>query len=358
MISVQQAIEIFKTNCPQKTIETIDLLDTLDRVLAETIIAPIPSPPYTNSAMDGFAMRWADVKDATESNPVKLNIIGESSAGHPFAGVVINGASIRISTGAIVPDGLDTVVAIELCEVDDTVLTIKSVRKKHQHLRFAGEEFEVGQNLLMEGTKIGSAQIALMASLGFARIKVYRRPTVSILTTGSELVPFDQKAEPHQLRDSNTPMLKSVIKEAGAEFVKAIHVEDDPQKTKDALEQAAQSSNIIITSGGVSMGVHDHIRDMALEAGFEQLFWKVRQKPGKPLFLAKRGSVLLIALPGNPVSAFMCFKHYVRPLLQKIQGKKYDWPRIKSKTLYPIDNKGDRLQMMRVRLKQSGGELP
>lgn len=358
MISVQQAIEILKSHCPEREIETVGLLDALGRVLAEKIISPVPSPPYTNSAMDGFIMRWQDVENANENNPVKLNIVGESSAGHPYDGTIQAGTTIRISTGAIVPKGVDTVVPIELCETKNDLLTIRKVKKKHQHVRFAGEEFEAGQELLFDGTEIGSAQIALLASLGVYQIKVYKRPKVSIITTGSELVPFDQKAEPHQLFDSNTPMLKSAIKEAGAEVVKAIHVEDNPIKTKEIIEQAAKFSDIIISSGGVSMGVHDHVRDMAIEAGFAELFWKVRQKPGKPMFAAKKEKTLLISLPGNPVSAFMCFKHYIRPLLQNIHGRKFDWPKIKSSMPYDIENKGDRVQLMRVRLRYKQNGIP
>jgi len=153
-------------------------------------------------------------------------------------------------------------------------------------------------------------------------------------------------------------MLQSLLKESAAEMIGSVHVEDDPLKTKYAIVNAAKSSQIIITSGGVPMGVHDHVRDMALQAGFEQLFWKVKQKPGKPMFVAKKEGTLLISLPGNPVSAFMCFKHYVQPLLKNIQGKNFDWPKTKSEISHNIENKGDRLQMMRVRFVHNQADFP
>jgi len=145
-------------------------------------------------------------------------------------------------------------------------------------------------------------------------------------------------------------MLTNTVIEAGAEVSKTTHVQDDPVKTKEVIELAAKTSDIIITSGGVSMGEHDHVRDMALEAGFDELFWKVSQKPGKPIFVAKKDNTLLISLPGNPVSAFMCFKHYVRPLMQKIQGREFGWSKIKSQAKSDIENNGDRTQLMRVSL--------
>jgi molybdopterin molybdotransferase len=353
VISVQQTIEILKQNQPPRKIIEVALMQSLGMVLAAEISAKIASPPYTNSAMGGFAVHWADVQNATVDNPAELSIIGESSAGSPFSGRIEGKQAIGISTGAIVPAESDAIIPVEHTTVDQDVLKVFKASQKHQHIRFAGEEYSKGQKLLDPGIEIKSGHIALIASQGISHIKVYKKPAVTIMTTGSELVPFDAKAESYQLRDSNTPMLISAVLEAGAEIKETIHIKDDPKQTLKKLEQAARNSDIIISSGGVSMGRHDHVRDMALKAGFNELFWKVKQKPGKPMFLAGKGRTLLIALPGNPVSAYICFKHYVRPLLQSIWGKGFNWPTKKACALKDIANNIDRTQLMRVKLNTS-----
>lgn len=348
MITVEQTIKIIKENIPERTTEKINLPDALGRVLAEEIVSPIDSPTYNNSAMDGFAARWQDVEAARE-HEVSLKISGESSAGHPFDGILQKETAIRISTGAIVPESADCIIPIEKCRVDTDTVTILSVHKKNQHIRFAGEEFQKGRKLLDPAIRIGSAQVALLASLGIKEVSVYQKPRVAIMTTGSELVAFDQSIQSHQLRDSNTPMLSAAVMEAGGQVVRTFHAKDDPGQTQHIIETAAKEARVIISSGGVSMGVHDHIRDTALKTGFKELFWKIKQKPGKPMFLAKRDETLLIALPGNPVSAYICFKHYVRPMLQNAAGHDFNWSTVKAKTTKEIVNSGDRKQLLRVR---------
>lgn len=357
MISVQKTIEILKENQPRQKVAIVKLLDSLSMVLAEGIFATIDSPPYNNSAMDGFAAMWPDVERTTSENPVELNIVGESRAGHPYDGTLGPGQAIRISTGAIVPGFLDAVIPIELCEVASDKVKILEVKKRYQHIRYAGEEFARGDKLLDPDITINSSHIALMASLGLAEIKAIKRPEITIITTGSELVPFDQPLQPHQLWDSNTPMLTTAVLEAGGIIAETIHVQDDPQLTKQAILDSMQESDLIISSGGVSMGEHDHVRDMALEAGFDELFWKVQQKPGKPMFLAKKDETLLIALPGNPVSAYICFKHYIRPLIQSMQGKAFSWPTTQAVAAEDIVNKMDRKHLMRVKFSYKNGDL-
>lgn len=355
MISVENTIRIIKENIPQREIETVHLMDALNRILADEIISPFDSPAVNNSAMDGFAVRWIDFEKM--SGDIKsFKIIGESRAGYPFAGKMLPDSAIRISTGAIVPFDADCVIPIEKCRVDDDKIITDNAHKKNQHIRFAGEEFRKGQKLLESGSLIGSARIALLATLGFAEVNVFKKPRVSIITTGSELIRFSEKADIHQLRDSNTPMLNSAITEAGGSVLKALHADDDFNATQKMISDAMPGAQVIVTSGGVSVGVHDHVRDAALELGFTELFWKVNQKPGKPMFMAKKESLLLFALPGNPVSAYMCFKHYVRPLLQNIYGLPFSWPVIKALAKDDIQNKSNRKQFMRIRLSEYNGE--
>ena len=351
MISVQETIATIKKNQPPKKITSIKLLDSHNMVLAEEIFATIDSPPYNNSAMDGFAATWPDVENSSKENPVELNIVGESSAGHPYDGMLGSGQAIRISTGAIVPDFLDAVIPIEHCEVAGNKVKILDAKKRYQHIRYAGEEFGRGDKLLDPEITINSSHIALLASLGLSEIMVYKKPDITIITTGSELIPFEQETKSHQLRDSNTPMLLSAAKEAGANVIETVHLKDDPELTKATILNALTKSDLIISSGGVSVGEHDHVRDMALKAGFEELFWKVKQKPGKPMFLAKKDNTLLIALPGNPVSAYICFKHYISPLLKSIQGKKFSWPTKQAISAETIENQMNRKHLMRVRFE-------
>jgi len=353
VISINQAIEIIKKNIPSRKTGVVSTSDSLGYVLAEKTLATISSPPYTNSAVDGFAVSWQDVEKIKENNPVVLPIAGESSAGFPVGEKIVPHSAYRISTGAIVPEDLDTIIPIEQCEVSGNKVKILAANKKHQHVRFAGEEFKEGSELLQPGTVIGSSQLALITSLGITEVKVYRKATVTIITTGSELVPFDQTVESHQLRDSNTPMLRAAVIEANGELGQVIHVKDDPQLTKEVLLNAVCRSDLIITSGGVSMGEHDHVRDMALECGFNELFWKVRQKPGKPMFFARKKNTLLMALPGNPVSAYLCFKHYVNPLINYLSGRKFEWPVKKAVIQSEIKNTSDRTKLMSVKLKYS-----
>ncbi len=359
MISINRALAIIKNNLPERKTTVVPISDALGHVLADKIMAPLPSPPFTNSGVDGFAIAWQDVEKVTAKNPAVLSVAGESSAGFPVADKIEPHCAYQISTGAIVPEGLDMVIPIEQCEVNGDTVRILKTDKQYQNVRFAGEEFMQGEELLPSETVIGSEHLALITSLGIQAVKVYQKAKVTIITTGSELVPFDQKVASHQLRDSNTPMLRAAVIEANGELVRAIHVKDDPQLTKEALINAAKESDIVVSSGGVSMGKHDHVRDMALACGFKELFWKVKQKPGKPMFLASKKNTLLMALPGNPVSTYMCFKHYVRPILNHLSGRAFEWPLQKAVMQSEVRNTGDRTNLMRVKLKScSQSDLP
>ena len=359
MISIKHALEIIKANLPERKTTVVSTSDALGYVLAEKVQATISSPPYTNSGVDGFAVSWRDVEKVNANKPVILSVAGESSAGFPVTDKIAPHCAYRISTGAIVPDGLDTVIPIEHCEVNGNMVSIIRTGKQYQNVRFAGEEFRQGEELLPSETVIGSEQLALIATLGIKAVNVYQKAKVTVITTGSELIPFDQKVGSHQLRDSNTPMLTAAVIEANGELVRAIHVKDNPQLTKEALLQTAKQSDIVITSGGVSMGEHDHVRDMALASGFKELFWKIKQKPGKPMFLACNKNTLLIALPGNPVSAFMCFKHYATPVINYLSGRAFKWPVKKAVMQSEIRNTSDRTNLMRVKLKCTNqSELP
>ncbi|MBW2471640.1 MAG: molybdopterin molybdotransferase MoeA [Deltaproteobacteria bacterium] len=361
MISIQEALRILQENLPDPKIDTVDLTDAFGRYLAEPVVAPEGSPRYTNSAMDGYALRWADVMAASPENPMKLKVIGESMAGMPYDSEVGCNEAVRISTGAMLPMGTDTVVRVEdTAAPSDTEVEILAVRSQGQDVRHEGEEFRCGDELFQPCTKLTARQLALLATVGQEQVKVFASPRVSILITGSELASSeDRDIRSFQIRDSNSIMLKTALQEAGAEVHSCVNVEDELQATVEALSRAAAlEDDFIICSGGVSVGNHDHVKEAAGEIGFSELFWRIRQKPGKPLFVARKGKAFLFGLPGNPVSAFMCFAHYIRPLLFTIRGRGMTWRTITAMAGGEIANRGSRTNFIRVKLEQKPGRLP
>jgi molybdopterin molybdotransferase len=361
MISIQEALQILEENLPDPRIDTVDLAEAHGRYLAEAISAPEPSPRYTNSAMDGYAVRWPDVMAASQETPVMLKVIGESRAGLPFAGEVKAQEAVHISTGAMLPTGADTVVRVEdTRKPTDAAVEILAVRFQGQDVRYEGEEFSCGDELLCAGTKLSARQLAILATVGHHQVKVFAPPRVSILITGSELASSEAtEIKSHQIRDSNSIMLQSVLQEAGASVHSCSNVEDELQATIDAISKAFnQGVDFILCSGGISVGDHDHVKEAAEKVGFKELFWRIRQKPGKPLFAAQKDSTYLFGLPGNPVSAYMCFVHYIRPLLFTIRGRGMTWKTITAMAGGEIANTGKRTNFIRVKIDQQDGQLP
>jgi molybdopterin molybdotransferase len=361
MISIQEALQILQENLPEERVDTVDLSAAYGRYLAESITAPEPSPRYTNSAMDGFALRWSDVMGAVAESPAMLKVVGESRAGVPFDREVNSGEAVRISTGAMLPPGADTVIRVEdTRKPGDEVVEVLTVRCQGQDIRYEGEEFCSGDELLCAGTRLSARQLALLASIGHQRVKVFSAPRVSILITGSELAPAaEQRIKPYQIRDSNSIMLVSALQEAGATVHSCANVEDELQATINAVSNAASEDvDFILCSGGISVGDHDHVKEAAQKVGFKELFWRIRQKPGKPLFAAQKDATYLFGLPGNPVSAYMCFTHYIRPLLFTGRGRNLSWKTITAMAGGKIANHGKRTNFIRVKLEQKQGQLP
>lgn len=360
MISIREAFNILQENLPEQKKESVYLTKAYSCYLAEDIYAPEPSPRYTNSAMDGYAVRWEDVAKASRENPAVLAIVGESQAGKPFTGRVGKGEAIRISTGAVLPVDTDTAVRVEDTDEHDDVVQIFSVRHKGQDVRFRGEEFQEGEVLLPRGTHLRTRQLTLLASVGIEKILVYSAPEVALLVTGTELVStHDSGIKPFQIRDSNTIMLEYSVRENGGEIIHSGYVDDNLENTKILINSIAEKQPaIILCSGGVSVGRHDHVKKAAEEAGFTELFWRIKQKPGKPLFAARRKNTLLFGLPGNPVSAYMCYIHYVRPIMAYLKGRKEANAPVTAKVPCCITNKGKRTNFLRVNADFSTGEIP
>lgn len=357
IISIQQALNLLKKNIPERVSVRHTIHQAIGKYLAEDVVAPEPSPRFTNSAMDGFGVRWEDVENVQNGVPIDLKIIGESQAGTEFDGVVGPFEAIRISTGASLARGCDTVIRVEDTSDKGDWVSIKKVTRPGQDVRQKGEEFMQGEPLLHRGNRITAPQVALLASVGIKAVQVFQPCRVALLITGSELVSAGESVGPYQIRDSNMIMLEAAVEATGAQVTQSVIVQDDEKKTAEAISEV--KADVILCTGGVSIGKHDHVKSAALKSNFKPIFWRIRQKPGKPLFFARKEKQLLFGLPGNPVSAFMCFTHYVRPLLGNLQGLAFGWPIVSGEAEVDIVNTGNRTNLMRVKLRwqPDGGYL-
>lgn len=356
MISVDNAKKIINENLPGLKFKEIGYTNALGLVLSEDIYSNVNMPGFTNSAMDGFAVKWEDVKEISE-RVIKLKIIGESAAGIPFKGTSEMKTAVRINTGALLPEEFDTVVPIENVAVENDFIVIKSVKKKYQNVRYAGEEFKIGDLLLSKNTVVNPPEIALLASSGVEKVKVYEPLKVTIIITGTELISGGTEINESQIRESNSIMLSSLFNDAGSNVEKIIKIGDSLNDTILAIKEAESISDIIILSGGVSVGPHDHVKEASEKNGFKELFWKVNQKPGKPLFFAKKEKTILFGLPGNPVSALMCALYYIYPILIELSGKKTNNNFIKAISKKNIMNKQDRAHFMRAKIINDGENI-
>ncbi|MBI9071609.1 MAG: molybdopterin molybdotransferase MoeA [Melioribacteraceae bacterium] len=349
MITVAEAKNIIDNNKISSRIENITVENSLERILAENIFSPLSSPLFTNSAMDGFAVKWSDVEDFG-LNSIELRVCGESRAGSQFKGTLNSGEAIKISTGAMLPSSADTIIPVEDTETESNKVIVKYAKAKNQHVRFKGEEFETGKLLLEKGSKIDPPKLALLVSMGIENVKVFSKIRVAIITTGTELIKLGKKKEESQIYDSNTIMLKSAVKLSGGITDYCLSAKDNLEETVEAILEIRDKVDIILFSGGVSVGPHDHVKDAADKAGFKKLFWKVHQKPGKPLFMAIRGNTLLFGLPGNPVSALMCYTFYVHPVIIGFENNAGLLKTMNVRSKDPVNNEVPRDHFMRVKL--------
>lgn len=312
MLSVDKAITLIdQTPCGR--IRVLKPLDqALGAVLAEGIVAPMSLPPFRQAAMDGYALIYADV-------PV-FDVVGEVKAGDLEPKTLKPGQAMRIFTGARVPVGADTVVMQEHTEEQDLRMRLTRPIIPYRHIRQVGEQIEQGTEVFSPGTFLHEATIGLLASLGISQVWVYRSPKVSILLTGNELVPLGQQLAPGQMYASNDVMLKAALQQARVESPQLIRVKDDLQATQTLLGQALDTSDAVLVSGGVSVGKYDLVRPALAALGVECLFYKVRQKPGKPLWFGRKGDRFVFAMPGNPAASLTCYYLYVLPFIRRFRG--------------------------------------
>lgn len=312
-ISFLEAREIIMQTASRLPGERVSLEEALGRTLAEGISSTEDIPPFDNSAMDGYAVRREDCLEA----PCSLNVIGDIPAGFLFDREVVSGTCARIMTGAPVPRGADAIVPVEKTRPEGNTVCIEKCPAEHAHIRWAGEDVKSGEQILHAGSVITPPTIGMLATLGAVPVPVTERPRVSVISTGDEIIPPDKTPGPGQIRNSNGPALAAQVCSAGGVVQSLMHAPDDPDQLREIVERA-QEAHIILFAGGVSMGEYDCVQTTLVEMGAVWKFWKVKQRPGKPLIFGTLGAALLFGLPGNPVSSAMCFEIYVRPLLARM----------------------------------------
>jgi molybdopterin molybdotransferase len=319
MISVAEAVQIVRQQTPVLASETVQIEAAMGRVLAQDIVADSDLPPFDRSQMDGYAVRAEDVKSA----PVRLRIVGESAAGRGWHHKLEEGQAVRIMTGAPVPAGADSVQQVELAHElkDKTVVELLESVEVGRSIVKQGAEIRAGETILNAGTTINAAMMAVLAAFGYAKVEVFRRPRVGVLATGTELVPIDQKPGQDQIRDSNNYSIGAYAKLAGAVVERLPLSGDETSLLKKQIMDAAERCDMIVTSGGVSMGVYDVTKSALKELDAEIFFERVALRPGKPTVFARLpNGTLVFGLPGNPVSVSVTFNLFARAALRAMQG--------------------------------------
>ena len=316
MLSVEEALnrilKAFDTLAP----ETVSLNDGLGRVLASDLKARLTQPPADVSAMDGYAVRASDLQKL----PAELQVVGEAPAGGCYPKELLAGQAVRIFTGGPVPAGADTIIIQENTQQADKLVLIKEGEKPGRYIRPAGLDFKEGETGLEKGTLLTARDLALAAAMNHPWLEVYRKPRVAILATGDEVVLPGQNIGPNQIVSSNTTALMAFVRECGGEPI-SLGIAPDDRDALARLARGAEGADLLLTTGGASVGDHDLIRSVLGEQGLELDFWRIAMRPGKPLIFGKLGKTPMIGLPGNPVSTLVCAYIFARPALKKMTGQ-------------------------------------
>ncbi|MCL2543110.1 MAG: molybdopterin molybdotransferase MoeA [Nocardioidaceae bacterium] len=339
---------------PPSEPELLPAAEALGRVLAEPVVAREQLPSFANSAMDGYAVRAADVAGASPDSPVRLPVGGDIPAGAPV-GTLAPGVALRIMTGAPVPDGADAVVEVEATDGGTTTVEIREAREAGTFVRKAGSDVRAGDEVLPRGSVLGAAQVGILHALGVATVACVRRPRVLVLSTGSELA-VDPEPGSGRIRDANGPMLAAAVLDAGAVAVPHLSTTDDVPTFLAALEAALPDVDLVLTSGGVSAGAYEVVKDALGPRGVS--FTKVAMQPGMPQGIGTYDGVPVVCLPGNPVSSLVSFEVFVRPALRRRAGNPHPERPVVSATLTePLTSPAGRRQLRRGRLDRAAGTV-
>lgn len=315
MTSIEEAKNIINNNTSFLNKTKCDINKALGYVLAQDIYSTINLPSFNQSAMDGYALNFS------ESEHTEFNIVGEIKTGDSHNHTLQKGECFRIFTGAMIPNNTTAVVMQENVSVNGNKIIIDSLPKPKQNIRPIGEQIEKEQRALQKGTTLNAAAIGFLSALGITEVEVYKKPIISIVVTGNELTKPSQKLEVGKIYESNSQMLSAALQTNGFETHKIIWVKDDLKSTVEQLELASKESDVVLISGGISVGDHDYVESALNKIGVNTLFYKVNQKPGKPLYFGKNEKSLFFALPGNPSAALICYYNYVLSALKKMRGE-------------------------------------
>ncbi len=338
---------------PVAGVKRVATRSALGRVLAEEVVPAFDVPAHDNSAMDGWALRAADLRPGSES---VLTEVGSALAGKAFAGAVGPGQCVRVMTGAVLPRGADTVVIQEVVKADGTRITVPAGQKQGQNVRAAGEDLKTGVPVLRPGRALTPADLGLIASLGIGEVAVRRRLRVAFFSTGDELASIGQPLAPGQVYDSNRYTLHGMLTRLGVELADMGVVRDDPRALEDALRSAAASADAIVTSGGVSVGEADFVKQVMARLG-EVLFWKIAMRPGRPMAFGRIDNAFLFGLPGNPVAVMVTFYQFVREALLALGGRGDDCalPLLSAQAAHPFRKVPGRTEYQRGIVYREGG---
>lgn len=358
MISLDQALAAYSKHLAALSSEMLGLNTALHRVLAQDVTSSTDLPRFTQSAVDGYALRSADLAGASPTQPVFLPIAGEMPAGH-YAELpqLLPASCLRILTGGAVPAGADTVIPQELVERRDAGIVLHRAFAKDRNIRHRGEEIRSGALLAACGERLTPGLIAALAMAGVAEVMVYRRPRIAVLVTGDEVVTLGQPLAAGEIPDSNGPLVNAWLQTQGYAPVAISHLRDERTRVAQALDQALTQADVVLTCGGASVGDHDHILPAAESIGVQRVFWKVAQKPGKPLYFGTRGSSLLLAFPGNPGAVLIGLVLHLRRVLDTLEGIRAPaphWLQGRLASAVQADRERERLLRVIARIDGSG----
>lgn len=329
MISIDEAFRAYRSRVSPLPVEDRPLSRSRGRVLARAVTSGTDLPPFPQSAMDGFALRSSDTAGATSSEPVTLSLAGTRPAGPTEGELSVEaGEAVRIFTGGRLPPGVDAVLRQEDAEVQGDSVLVRRPVEEGTAVRPRGEEIGRGTTLAEAGSRVTAGHLGGLAVAGVERVEVRRTPRVTVFVTGDEVVGRGAPLEPGEVYDANTPLLRGWLEGRGLPVEECGHLPDDPAATRDALAAALEASDLVLTTGGVSVGERDFVLEAADRAGVEEVFWRVRQKPGKPLFFGVRDGAVLLGLPGNPGSVHACLVTHVRRVLGVLEGEEDPGPRM------------------------------
>ena len=336
---------------------TRPLTESQGLALSDDILAPHGMPSFDNSGVDGYAVQAQDLAQASAENPVLLENLGYIAAGDSVNEKVNSGQCMQIATGAPLPKEADSVVMKEDIEVEDSKIRYTQSIQAKENVRYHGEDIPEGDTIIPAGTVIGPVQIATLATFGFSQVPVHQVPKVSIVSTGSELIDVVGQPAEGQIRESNRFMLAGMVRQEYCEILKISMIPDLPELLNEEFEEALKA-DVTLICGGMSIGEKDFAREILKELGVEEIFWKIKFKPGKPLFFGRRGKTWVFGLPGNPASSYVLFEEFVRPALRKMMGRRVlEESMVKATLETPITKTYNRMHFMRGLLHEENGEF-